>query len=152
MGNQHIFPKRSLWGQQMLGEGELEREAFLLGTFALVCRKHGYETPVRKSTASARNLASCGSPCRSITCPPTFHSPITNSSCYTVLFARTMRNREFFLKIGPRLLTVVNCLGFKFLKFFIDVSLLQPLVHISAFQYCLLGQSRELNVLSKCLD
>lgn len=104
------------------GEGRLKQEAFLLGTFALVCRKHVYKTPEKENTVSARNLDSVDHPVRNIICPQMFQSQRKNSSCYMVPFAKNDEEQGFvlifFFKIEPRLLAIVNFL-FRFQFFLI---------------------------------
>lgn len=75
----------------------MKQEAFLLGTFALVCRKHGYKTPEKENTVSARNLDSVDRPVRNIICPQMLQFQIKNSSCYTVPFAKNDEEQGFVL-------------------------------------------------------
>lgn len=101
----------------MLEQGNWQERHFT-GAFAPVYRRHEYKMPVKGSTASASNLDSCGSSSKKYHLPSNVPISNKNSTCYMVPFARTMRNRDCFSKIGPRLLTVVNCLGFRFVKTF----------------------------------
>lgn len=54
----------------------MKQEAFLLGAFAQVCRKHVYKTPEEENTVSVRNLDSVDHPVRNIICPQMFQPQI----------------------------------------------------------------------------